>query len=284
MRQISAHRFLRSPQIAALVGGSGRHVLRRLQLLYHHGYLERPPAQIDSYHRAGSQPMVYGLASRGAAHLRRTLDMPLDRIDWTRKNSDVSRLFLDHALMTSEIMVGFELAARRATDVSLVSKGSLQEAVSAEEVHRDVFGWRIGVPGEAKKAGVIPDQVFALDLNTCDGRGPERTFFFLETDRGTMPVTRKNGDQTSLLRKLHNYSATWERNLHREHLGIRRFRVLIVTTGTERVGNLVDACARIPKGKGLFLFTDIGSFHGHGDPFALPWVNALGQAERLLSI
>jgi hypothetical protein len=117
IRQISTHRFLRSPQIAALVGGSDRHVLRRLQLLYHHGYLERPRAQIDSYHRAGSQPIAYGLAGRGAAHLRRVLDLPFDRIDWTRKNGGVSRLFLDHALMTSEIMVGFETTAREQSGV-----------------------------------------------------------------------------------------------------------------------------------------------------------------------
>jgi hypothetical protein len=38
VRQVFRHRFLRSSQIAALVGGSKQAVLRRLQLLYHHGY------------------------------------------------------------------------------------------------------------------------------------------------------------------------------------------------------------------------------------------------------
>ena len=58
LRCIAAHRFLRSSQLAALVGGSVQQVLRRLQLLYHHGYLERPAAQIDYYHRGGSKEMV----------------------------------------------------------------------------------------------------------------------------------------------------------------------------------------------------------------------------------
>jgi len=39
IRQVNRHRFLRSPQIAMLVGGSAQQTLRRLQLLYHHGYL-----------------------------------------------------------------------------------------------------------------------------------------------------------------------------------------------------------------------------------------------------
>ena len=53
IRLVQRHRFLRSPQIAALMGGSSQQLSRRLQLLYHHGYLERPRAQIDYYHRAG---------------------------------------------------------------------------------------------------------------------------------------------------------------------------------------------------------------------------------------
>ena len=81
-------------------------------MLYHHGYLERPRAQIDSYHRAGSQPLAYGLASKGAAYLRRELNIPFERIQWTPKNSAVGRLFLDHTLLISEVMVGIELACK----------------------------------------------------------------------------------------------------------------------------------------------------------------------------
>ena len=60
IRFVFAHRFLRSTHIHALIGGSRQQVLQRLQRLYHHGYLERPRAQIDYYHQGGSQSMVYG--------------------------------------------------------------------------------------------------------------------------------------------------------------------------------------------------------------------------------
>ena len=42
LRMVNRHRFLRSHQIAELLDGSREQVLRRLQRLYHHGYLERP--------------------------------------------------------------------------------------------------------------------------------------------------------------------------------------------------------------------------------------------------
>lgn len=61
VQQVFRHRFLRTPQIATLVGGSKQAVVRRLRLLYHHGYLERPRAQIEYYHQGGSRPLVYGL-------------------------------------------------------------------------------------------------------------------------------------------------------------------------------------------------------------------------------
>ncbi len=46
LRAVFRHRFLRSNQIARIVSGSRQQLLRRLQSLYHHGYLERPRCQL----------------------------------------------------------------------------------------------------------------------------------------------------------------------------------------------------------------------------------------------
>jgi hypothetical protein len=46
IRLIHRHRFLRSHQIVALIGGSAQQLSRRLQRLFHHGYLECPRAQL----------------------------------------------------------------------------------------------------------------------------------------------------------------------------------------------------------------------------------------------
>ena len=106
LRHIAEHRFIRSEWLVKLVGGSPQQVLRRLSLLYHHGYLDRPRVQLDYFHRGGSSSLIYGLASRGAGRLRRDLNMPFERMDWTTRNKGVGRLFLEHTVMVSDFMAG----------------------------------------------------------------------------------------------------------------------------------------------------------------------------------
>jgi len=71
-----------------------------MQLLFHHGYLERPRAQIDYLHRSGSRPLVYGIGSKGAALLRR--ELAAQPIDWQTKNRSIGRVFLEHAVLTAD--------------------------------------------------------------------------------------------------------------------------------------------------------------------------------------
>jgi len=97
----------------------------------------------------------------------------------------------------------------------------------------------------------------------------QRVYFFLEADRGTMPVKRQTLSQTSFNRKLLAYEATWTQDIHRRHLGINRFRVLTVTTSAARVKSLVEACSELARGHGLFLFTDKSVLSG--DLFAHLW-------------
>ncbi len=106
IRQVARFKFLRSTQITALVEGGKAQILRRLQALYHHGWLDRPRCQIDYYHRNGSKPMAYCLGSRGLAFMRREHDLPFERMFWFRKGKEIGRLFLDHALMVSAESVG----------------------------------------------------------------------------------------------------------------------------------------------------------------------------------
>jgi DNA-binding IclR family transcriptional regulator len=57
LRAVYRHRLLRSTHLIALADGSRQTTLRRLQLLFHHGYLDRPPMQLDWYVR-GSEPLA----------------------------------------------------------------------------------------------------------------------------------------------------------------------------------------------------------------------------------
>lgn len=247
IRLIGGHRFLRSQQIVALVGDNPQPLLRRLHLLYHHGYLERPRAQLEYFHQGGSRPMVYGLGNKGAALLKREGD-----VRWGAKNRSVGRMFLEHALLVSEVMVAIELACRKSGVRLLMDKElPLPKDTAAK---RPSFKWHVQINSRLK-LGVIPDRVFALEYPDASGN-PTRAFFFLEADRGTMPVTRRHLSQTSFNRKLLAYEATWAQSLHKTRFGFHRFRVLTVTTSPGRVQSLVSACGQLKTGHGLFLFAD----------------------------
>ncbi len=275
LRQVHRHRFLRSSHLVSLLGGSRQHVLRRLQLLFHHGYLERPRAQLDHFHQGGgSRSLVYGLGNKGSAILKRELGLPFHKVKWGAPNRDTGRLYLEHTLLIADVMVSLELACRQAGDVKLLTGDELPLPETAM-CHREPFRWRVNVTNRLK-CGVIPDQVFALEHS-----GGRRQFYFLEADRATMPVVRQNLAQSSFYRKLLAYEATWTQNIHRSRLGFNRFRVLTVTSSPERVRTMLEACQQLERGQGLFLFTDGDSLLAHPELLIAPWQNGKGEPESL---
>ena len=249
IRLVQRHRFLRSDQIVTLVGGSQQQILRRLKLLYHHGYLERPRAQLDSYYRPGSRYIAYGLGSKGETLLKQELGITVYPASWSGKDHDIGRMFIEHALLVTDVMMAVELACRKHGGIRLIYEDEL--ALHSE---RQPFQWRVKIQNSCV-LGVIPDRIFALEYSDQNGQS-QRAYFFLEADRGTMPIKRHTLSQTSFNRKLLAYEATWTQNIHRQRLGIHRFRVLAVTTSAARVKSLVEACSQLERGHGLFLFAD----------------------------
>jgi hypothetical protein len=249
IRHVHRHRFLRSSHIFSLAEGSQQQILRRLKLLYHHGYLERPRIQIEYYHEGGSHELVYGLAGRGASLIRAEIGCEPGTLLWDTENGSIGRVFLKHALLVSDVMVAIELACREKR-IRLLTGPEIASSLGKD--HRR-FRWNVTVAGQ--KLSAIPDRVFALEFEGGDGK-PKRSYFFLEADRGTMPVIRKDFAQTSFYRKLAAYEATWAQSIHEKLFGFHRFRVLTVTTSPERVESLIDACSKLKTGHGLFLFAD----------------------------
>jgi hypothetical protein len=144
-------------------------------------------------------------------------------------------------------LVSLELACRQ-RGIRLLHEDELSLPVEAP------LQWRVKLR-DGTKLGVIPDRVFALEY--ADQKGQmQQVYYFLEADRGTMPVVRHKLTQTSFYRKLLAYEATWTNKVHQRHLGIPRFRMLTVTTSAARVKSLLDACSRLQRGHGLFLFAD----------------------------
>lgn len=273
LRLVHRHRFLPSSHLTALLGRSDQTVLRRLQLLFHHGYLERPRAQLQYYERIGSRPMVYGLGSKGGKLLKVQLGSSYRPFRWSEKNRAVGRIYLEHALLVSDVSVALELACRRSSRVRLLMDEDLPLP------HK--CSWRVTVDGNVR-LGLVPDRVFALERVREDS-SVDRAYFFLEADRGTMPVTRRNLSQTSFARKLLAYEATWSQGIHEKRFGFHRFRVLTVTKSSERVKSLVEACAQLPRGHGLFLFADRSVLEHPDILFASIWQNGRSELVSVLA-
>lgn len=276
IRHVARHRFLNSAQIAFLVDGSLPRVSRRLQLLFHHGYLDRPSAQLRYFAEGGSQPIAYAVGRAGARVMASSTGR---RLRWD--NRTVKQLYLRHTLLVADIMLEFEKACRSPDAPKLL----MEEDLSPGESPSVAFKWTVTVrhDQETKRVGVFPDRVFALESRSTG----DRTLFFVEADCGTMPVERTSLSQSSIMRKLLAYEATWAQSIHRTRFNCHRFRVLFVTLNPDRVQHMAEACSRLTSGRGLFLFTDADTLRGHVVPhigrniFALPWLNARGTIERL---
>ena len=284
VRAVYEHRLLSSDHIVGLLGdGSRQQILRRLRLLYHGRYLDRPRVQLaDLYEQPGTRPMVYGLGDKGADLLAEQAGLKRSAVSWTAKNRAIRSRFFHHTLLVSGIMVAFEVACREAGNVRVIPWDEILAGKCPEET-RDLKHprtWRVPVPRHGS-IGVTPDNIFGLEfLDRPEGQ--RQTFFFLEADRGTMPVLRKNLKTTSFYRKLVAYHATFTQSIHTKRFGFKAFRVLTVTTGQKRVTSMVNAAQKLEGLQGMFLFADHGAVT-QARPLAIDWRTGRGDRGRLVS-
>lgn len=261
VRAVEAHGFLRASQVVELVGGSGQQIRRRLQRLFHLGKLNRPRSQIDYYHQGGSREMVYSLPGK-----------------------DVQRFYLEHALMTSEIAVAFQRACQKFqyAQMELLQEKQIEQLMEHNRQSNDPFQWHVDITHQLR-VGVRPDRVLQVGLRDSLFPESQRATFFIEADRGTMPVSRAGLEQTSIFRKLLAYHSTWAQGLHRWLFRIDRFRVLIVAKDSTRIANMIEACQRLERGHRLFLFAEHEAITNCSDVFALPLLNGKGETDSLLN-
>ena len=185
-------------------------------------------------------------------------------------------------MATTDFAVELQTAVAGRDDVELIENVELVDGFpAATQALKKPY--RLIVPVIHQSApidiGIEPDYAFALYLPKVK----RRAYFLVEIDQGTMPVTRRDLRQSSILRELLAYQAMWKLKRHSQHFGWRNFRVLFVTTSKERTENMI-ACANnhtLTKGSPLFLFTDKAELYG-GDVLTFNWVDARSAAQQLL--
>ena len=283
IRLLARHRFLRSTHIAALVGRSLDRTNDRLSKLFHAGYVDRPRAQLDYYPTAGSSPFVYALADRGARLLIERDGANSSNVEWSRKNREAGRPFIEHQIEIMDFYVSLQLAVAQRSDLRLIHPDEMAASFPDQSfTARNPFALsvRLNHQGVLHEIGLVPDLVFGLMFP--DG---SRRCFMVEIDRGTMPVTRSDIRQTSFERKMRSYLAAHAARQHERHFGWKTFRVLTVTTDESRVHSMKEALRRlhVPHSPGapLFFFAarpDLNS----ADLLHHDWQDGSGKPVRLV--
>jgi Replication-relaxation len=300
---VARFRFLSSTLIIHLAGGSTQQILRRLQLLFHHGYLDRPPAQVAQLAHAfdfGNQPFIYGLGSMGAQVLAKAGMPVIERLDWRTKNVRATVPFFAHTIATAETMIAFDLARREIDTARLIDHYDLIPYLPEATRDDDApLSARVQVPlkrrderskepkeGRIKKRtpksltiGIFPDRLFSLFLANST-----QLNFALEQDQGTMDIRSKRlVGKSSFRRKLMGYYHLWKQGLHTDRWGFKSFRLLTVTPSEKRIENMIAVQREIvgDQGSNLFLFSTPKRLQ-EKSPLADVWVSGKGETVSLL--
>jgi hypothetical protein len=286
IEEVYRYRFLNSEHIVSLLGESRQGILRRLNLLYHNGFLDRPKVQLLT---PGNNAMVYGLGNDGARLLAERLDLILPAVDWTTKNREAKRDFFEHTLMVADFMIMIRLACQQTPGVEFVSQAEIiRQRPTRPKEHDKAIGWRVEITRSGRKVelGVLPDRAFGLRIKGEDGKS-HMAFFFLEADRATMPIKRPDLYRTSFYKKLIGYYESWKQGIFSENFGFKSPRLLTITTSVERVKSMIEANKELdPRGEGLrmFLFAPIKAFQGKEPVKVLSqlWLNGRSEKTGLL--
>lgn len=243
-RLVNSEQLYRTLALRAELDGRSinqRAFLRRLQQLFHAGYLDRPPAQIQRW--KGTMPYVYALGPAGQTFLYPNARKSAQ----VTKNQRIKAAYIDHRLTVSEAVLAFDAAARL--------HGLACEWFEATAFRaRTGFAARYNVPqtrwvtaASGRRQQHTLTEALPLNpdayvvLTDCDGGAYH---YFLEVDLGTEPLSRDTSEQTSIDRKLVLY---YFLNAHVTD----QFDVLTITTTATRRDNMRErARALDPKGKG----------------------------------
>jgi hypothetical protein len=238
----------------------GTNLSRRLAKLFHHGYLDRIRLVLGG-------ELIYALTKKGASFLR-THQPQLPMPSRVAPKDDSSVFFILHSLMTARFHAALTVALRERPTLRL------------DTFERESLDLKAKWRSAGKSVAVNPD-AFLILRDTSEPEGKQRTAYFLEADRGTMPLYRKKNPkkQTDYLSKLRAYAEMHERGAQ-EQFGIpRSFLLLTVTTTPHRAHQMAMYAAndaKIPERvKRLLYFTSEATYAAHfPNLFARIWRTA----------
>lgn len=234
IKAVNDGRALQTRHIETLFFTSIKPAYKRLEKLYHHGYLDRQ--FITQVTRApAASPMVYTLTKLGASVLAQRYDYTTDQFRFASRavsNWDT----LQHILAIGDVWVSFQ---RAVSEHQLDLIEWRDELVFRQEPD---MVWIKSPSGSQKKKPVLPDGY--LHLRTPKGE----TRFFLEVDRGIEGLQQIK-DQIVV------YQAYILSGQYAERFQAKSLRILMVTTSSKRREHLAQAIAAVGGGDRYWLTT-----------------------------
>ncbi len=234
-------RLLTSHQIEARIFPSdkprGKRTVcqRRLQLLFHHRFLDRMPMHVVL--GEGRVPYVYVLGKQGIDLVASMAEVDRAEIGWRPTQKQVGISFVNHALAINDVRI---VLTQLADQGHFELTDWLDEADFRRGPHQNKVPYRTQGMRIMRK---YPDGYFQLKLPQYE----RNAHFFLEVDQGTM-------SNSQWMEKVRAYVQFRDSRLSQKYYGTRNFRLLTVTSSASRLTNLRKATERA-GGDHFFWFT-----------------------------
>jgi len=253
LTRIWEDRMLFTSQVSRIFFSGKSRANIRLRRLWENRYLDRYFLPTLMFH--GSTEALYLLGSKGVDVVAVTLGV--ERTEIARGMSYLKQkvrthsflLSLDHILAVADFRIAFAEAVENHPHLTL--EGWIPERM-CEDSYRF---WRIG----GKVAGKLrPDGYCQLR------EGEKRYSFFVEVDLGTM-------SSKAIGHKVQRYLDYSESGRYEERFGSKYFRVLVATTGAQRLANLKQTTEELTDS--IFWFTTLEQIW-QGRTFDAVWMRA----------
>ncbi len=278
LKAVAELRVLTTDQLSRLffpsASSTSTNCRTRLRFLETAGFLKREyqlQAPTD-----GRKPHVFRITPAGIHMLIEEIGLDEDEFRWHRRARRLSSLFLAHQLELNEVYVRFIVAFIVEAPSVRWQVREWYDDFDLKESHTATFSIRDDRGAEAS-VGVVPDGFMAI------APVPQWPLlhFFIELDRGTMPVRARKRLGHGFQRKILAYNAFFRSPEIMTLYGTRRFRVLSVTTSFERLQNL-KAATEGADGRSRYWFTTLQNLTTR-NPFTDPiWYRASETEPRPL--
>jgi hypothetical protein len=253
-RALTRYRYLRSTYLHAFVGGASETRFKeRLGDLFHEGYLDRPAEQWR-YANCRYLPVVHELGKGARQVLSEEGVAEGEQRTWFR---DTPHRQFEHSLMICEILASIELGMLGRPDLRFIPWPEiLAKAPESTQQRNGPFYMGVMMPDVGETVAIVPDAVFGIEYQDVNRK--LYRFFALEADRGTMPIVRSKGKQTSLLEKITMYHELLAHQVYKTQLGLPNLLVLTVTTSEPRKSEIMRRLEEQAGDGAAFLFKAVG--------------------------